>query len=46
MNCMTAPHPTVARNPVIEADAIARLGRCAELSRLVRGEARKRVARR
>lgn len=37
MNCMNAPQPAVAGNPVAEADEIAGPGRCVELSRMVRG---------
>jgi hypothetical protein len=46
MNCKNAPHPCVARDPVNEADAIARHGRGAEASRVARNEASKPVARR
>jgi hypothetical protein len=38
MSCTNAPQPTFAGNPVTEADEIAKLGRCVEVSRMVWGD--------
>ena len=46
MSCTNAPQTTVAGNPATEADEIAKLGGCIEVSRMVWGDRRNRVARR